>query len=89
MLIWNDFWDSTQDWNLEPDDSELFLANAKDTISRYRNHPSIAVWCGRNEGVPPPAINVGLNKLITQLDGTRYYSADSNKINLHDSGPYK
>ncbi|MBB5327944.1 glycoside hydrolase family 2 protein [Tunturiibacter gelidoferens] len=89
MLIRNDFWDSTQNWNLEPDDSELFLANAKDTISRYRNHPSIAVWCGRNEGVPPPAINVGLDKLITELDGTRYYSADSNKINLHDSGPYK
>ncbi|MBB5060684.1 hypothetical protein HDF16_005420 [Granulicella aggregans] len=27
--------------------------------------------------------------MINELDGTRYYSADSNKINLHDSGPYK
>jgi beta-galactosidase/beta-glucuronidase len=44
MLIWNDFWMSTQDWNLEPDDAGLFLENAKDTIHRYRNHPSIAVW---------------------------------------------
>jgi hypothetical protein len=89
MLVWNDFWMSTQDWNLEPDDASLFLANAKDTIKRYRNHPSIAVWCGRNEGVPPPTINQGLGKLIYDEDGTRYYSADSNKINLHDSGPYK
>ena len=89
MLIWNDFWISTQDWNLEPDDAGLFLENAKDTIHRYRNHPSIAVWCGRNEGVPPPTINRGLAKLIYDEDGTRYYSADSNKINLHDSGPYK
>ena len=89
MLVWSDFWDSTQGWNLEPDDSNLFLENAKDVIARYRNHPSIAVWCGRNEGVPPPAINLGLARLISELDGTRYYSADSNKVNLHDSGPYK
>jgi hypothetical protein len=89
LLIWNDFWDSTQDYNLEPSDSALFLENARDVITRYRNHPSIAIWCGRNEGVPPPTINQGLSGLVATLDGTRYYSADSNKINLHDSGPYK
>src|SRR5581483_8919137 len=32
LLVWNDFWDSTQDDNIEPDDSALFLANARDTI---------------------------------------------------------
>ena len=89
LLIWNDFWDSTQNYNLEPDDSALFLANARDTITRFRNHPSIAVWCGRNEGVPSPAINQGLAQLIDELDGTRYYSASSNRVNLHDSGPYR
>jgi hypothetical protein len=89
LLVWNDFWDSTQDDNIEPDDSALFLANARDTILRFRNHPSIAVWCGRNEGVPAPAVNQGLIDLIAQLDGTRLYSASSNRINLHDSGPYK
>ena len=89
LLVWNDFWDSTQDYNLEPDDSALFLANARDTITRFRNHPSIAVWCGRNEGVPAPAVNQGLISLIAQLDGTRFYSASSNRVNLHDSGPYK
>lgn len=89
LLVWNDFWDSTQDDNLEPDDSALFLANARDTITHFRNHPSIAVWCGRNEGVPSPAVNRGLISLIAQLDGTRFYSASSNRVNLHDSGPYK
>ncbi len=89
LLIWNDFWTSTQDYNQEPTDAALFLENAKDVITRYRNHPSIAVWCGRNEGVPPATINEGLAKIIADVDGTRYYSADSNKINLHDSGPYK
>jgi hypothetical protein len=89
LLVWNDFWDSTQDYNLEPDDSALFLRNARDTITRFRNHPSIAVWCGRNEGVPATAVNQGLIDLIAELDGTRLYSASSNRVNLHDSGPYK
>ncbi len=88
LLVWNDFWLSTQEWNLEPTDSALFLRNARDTISRFRHHPSIAIWCGRNEGVPPPAINLGLDELIRTLDGTRYYSPNSRDINLQGSGPW-
>jgi hypothetical protein len=89
LLIWNDFWATTQNYNVEPEDPELFLANARDTILRFRNHPSIVVWCGRNEGVPQPILNKGLAELITSLDGTRYYSPSSNQVNLQNSGPYK
>jgi hypothetical protein len=89
MLIWNDFWATTQNYNIEPQDPQLFLDNARDTILRFRNHPSIAVWCGRNEGVPQPILNEGLDDLISQLDGTRYYSPSSNQVNLANSGPYK
>ena len=89
QLIWNDFWATTQDYNVEPQDPALFLKNARDTILRFRNHPSIAVWCGRNEGVPQPIINEGLASLFHSLDGTRYYSPSSNRVNLRDSGPYK
>jgi hypothetical protein len=89
MLVWNDFWESTQDDNVEAEDPALFLANSKDTILRFRNHPSIMLWCGRNEGVPQPIINQGLDELVRTLDGTRYYSPSSNRINLQDSGPYK
>ena len=89
QLVWNDFWATTQDYNLEPQDPDLFLKNARDTILRFRNHPSIAVWCGRNEGVPQPILNEGLAKLIYELDGTRYYSPSSNRVNLRNSGPYK
>jgi Exo-beta-D-glucosaminidase Ig-fold domain/Concanavalin A-like lectin/glucanases superfamily/Glycosyl hydrolases family 2/Glycosyl hydrolases family 2, TIM barrel domain/Beta-galactosidase jelly roll domain len=88
MLIWNDFWESTQNYNIEAEDPDLFLANASDTIKHYRNHPSIAIWCGRNEGVPQPIINQGLDNLVRTLDGTRYYSPSSNQVNLQDSGPY-
>jgi hypothetical protein len=89
LLVWNDFWESTQNYNVEAQDPELFLKNARDTILRFRNHPSIAVWCGRNEGVPQPVINEGLAELVRSLDGTRYYSPSSNEINLQHSGPYK
>lgn len=88
LLVWNDFWLSTQEWNLEPDDPALFLANAREVITRFRNHPSIAVWCGRNEGVPPPLINEGLDELVRALDGTRYYTPNSRSINLQESGPW-
>src|SRR6185437_5652986 len=45
---------------LETQNPQLFLANARDTILRFRHHPSIVVWCGRNEGVPQPILNEGL-----------------------------
>ena len=89
LLIWNDFWESTQNYNVEAQDPDLFLKNARDTILRFRNHPSIAMWCGRNEGVPQPIINEGLIDLVRSLDGTRYYSPSSNQVNLQNSGPYK
>jgi hypothetical protein len=89
LMVWNDFWDSTQNYNLEPQDPALFLANARDTILRFRNHPSIVMWCGRNEGVPQPILNEGLASLIASLDGTRYYSPSSNRVNLQNSGPYQ
>ena len=88
LLVLNDFWVSTQDFQMEPQDPALFLANARDVISRYRNHPSIAVWFGRNEGVPQPILNEGLADLVATLDGTRYYTGSSNSVNLQGSGPY-
>ncbi len=88
LMVWNDFWASTQNWNLQPGDLDLWLANAEDTIKRFRNHPSIVIWCGRNEGVPPPHLNEGADALVREHDGTRYYQPTSIKLNLNDSGPW-
>ncbi len=88
ILVWNDFWESTQNYNLEAQDPQLYLNNVADTIKRFRNHPSIVLWCGRNEGVPQPIINRGIDTLVRTLDGTRYYSPSSNEVNLQHSGPY-
>lgn len=88
LLVLNDFWISTQDHNGEPGDTGLFLANAADTISRFQHHPSIALWIGRNEGVPPPVINAGLEKLVRTIDGTRAYLPNSRDVNMSNSGPW-
>ncbi len=89
LMVWNDFWESTQGYNLEAQDPQLWLANARDSILRYRHHPSIVVWCGRNEGVPQPILNEGLAALTRTLDHTRYYTGSSNQVNLRNSGPYQ
>ncbi len=88
MLITNDFFMSTQNFQVEPEDPQLFLANARDVISRYRNHPSVLLWFGRNEGVPPPLMNEGMDALVHELDGTRLYMPSSNVVGLQGSGPY-
>ena len=88
MMVLSDFWESTQDYNIETDVPATYLANATDVVKRYRNHPSIVVWFGRNEGVPQPALNEALQKLIHEEDGTRLYMGSSNRVNLQHSGPY-
>jgi hypothetical protein len=88
LLVLNDFWISTQDHNGEPGDTGLFLANAADTVSRFQHHPSIALWIGRNEGVPPPVVNAGLEELVRTLDGTRAYLPNSRDVNMSNSGPW-
>ncbi len=88
LLVWNDFWESTQDYNIETPNPELFLANAADVITRFRNHPSILMWVGRNEGVPQTYLNEHLADLARTLDGKRYYTGSSNQVNLQISGPY-
>ncbi|MBB5711314.1 glycosyl hydrolase 2 galactose-binding domain-containing protein [Sphingomonas xinjiangensis] len=88
MMVLNDFWQSTQNFQVEPQDPQLFLTNAVDTVKRYRNHPSIILWFGRNEGVPYPALNEGLDDVVAEHDGTRWFTGSSNVVNLQGSGPY-
>jgi len=88
IFVWNDFWMSTEGSNYAPSDRELFLHNVADTVKRFRNHPSIAIWCARNEGVPPEDINQGIDRLIREIDGTRYYQPNSRLVNLCASGPW-
>lgn len=88
LLVWNDFWYSTEGFNLEPKDKDLFMDNVHDVLARFRNHPSIAVWCPRNEGYARPELEKELVKATSEIDGTRLYIGNSRYINLRTSGPW-
>jgi len=88
MMVWNDFWISTEGFNLNPLDESLLLANSLDVIKRYRNHASIVLWCPRNEGYAPLSIENELASQIAMEDGTRHYHGNSREMNLRNSGPW-
>jgi hypothetical protein len=88
MLVWNDFWISTEGYNLNPLDQKLFLDNTLDAIKRFRNHASIAIWCPRNEGYAPEGIEEDLYRQLLVEDGTRHYIGNSREINLRPSGDW-
>lgn len=87
MLVWNDFWITTDD-TVEPNDFPLFLDNARDAVKRFRNHPSIAVWCPRNEGFAPYHLGLMLADMIAKEDPTRHYHGQSRHLNMGTSGPW-
>ena len=89
MLIWDEFFQPNPFDGPNPTDIPTYIANVTDKVLRYRNHPSIAVWCARNEGYPPKDLDEALKALMTKLDGSRLYqsnSADGRGVSSH--GPY-
>jgi len=88
LLVWNDFWMSTEGYNMPPADFELFMSNATDVVKRFSNHPSIVIWCSRNEGYAPEGLDKPLATLVASEDGTRMYQSNSRYLNLRPSGPW-
>lgn len=89
ILVWDEFFQPNPADGPNPDNLQVYLANVRDKILRYRNHPSIALWCARNEGYPPPAINAALQKMIPELDPDRLYQPSSTAgRGVMSGGPY-
>jgi hypothetical protein len=88
IVVWQDFWLANPWDGPDPDDEPLFLANARDTIKRIRNHPSIGLYCGRNEGDPPPGLDQGLRDAIAQLHADVRYISNSAAGLMSGGGPY-
>ena len=89
ILIWDEFFQPNPSDGPNPDDLPTYLANVRDKILRFRNHPSIALWCARNEGYPPPEIDAALRKMIPELDPARLYQPSSTAgRGVHSGGPY-
>jgi len=88
VVVWQDFWLANPLDGPDPADDAMFLANAADFIDRIRDHPSVGLYCGRNEGNPPPAINEGLQGLVSSLHPGIRYIPNSAFGSVSGGGPY-
>jgi hypothetical protein len=80
IMVWDDFWLNNFG---QIDSLDIFKSNAIEKVKKLRDHPSIVIWCGANEGVPGGDPNGPLNNIIKSAvkdnDGEdRLYLARSN-----------
>ena len=89
IMLWDEFFQPNPSDGPNATDLDTYMANAREKIVRFRNHPSIAVRCGRNEGKPPKEIDDALAKLMAELDPSCLYQPSSTDgRGVHSGGPY-
>jgi hypothetical protein len=89
IMVWDDFWLANQADGPNPKDTTLFFTNAEDKVKNLRSHPSVAVWCGRNETTTQPYLDTVLSRITKEFDGTRLYVSDSRAYPANtSSGPW-
>lgn len=89
ILLWDEFFQPNPSDGPNPKDINLYMANVREKILRYRNHPSIAIWCARNEGFPPKVIDDSLRIMMKALEPVRLYQPSSTDgRGVHSGGPY-
>jgi beta-mannosidase len=100
LLVWDEFFqpaaglDSGRErgetGEQDLSDISLYLANVREKVLRFRNHPSIALWCGRNEGAPSPKFMADrLVEIMAELDPARAFQPDSDAgRGVRSGGPY-
>ncbi len=89
ILIWQDFWLANPWDGPVPEDNAMFLANARDFLLRIRRHPSIGIYCGRNEWFPPKTLDAGLRALLAELHPGIPYVGSSADGPVSGHGPYR
>ncbi len=93
IMIWqdflNDFWGTFKNTPGYQPEAGLFEAASTAIIKKYRNHPSLVIWCGGNEGVNPRE-DLLVRTLLPRYDGRgqRHYLTASDGDGLHGGGPY-
>jgi hypothetical protein len=88
IVVWQDFWLANPVDGPDPSDNELFLRNAKDFVQRIRNHPSVGLYVGRNEGNPPKPIDDGIRAMLPELHPDLHYISNSAWGVVSGGGPY-
>jgi hypothetical protein len=90
ILLWDEFFQPNPSDGPNPEDTALYMANVREKILRFRSHPSIAIWCARNEGYSPPEIDSAAQRLMAELDPGRLYQRSSTEgRGVHSGGPYR
>ncbi|MDR2810481.1 MAG: discoidin domain-containing protein [Tannerellaceae bacterium] len=89
VMVWQDFWLANPVDGPNPYDNELFLSNAEDFVKRIRNHPSIGIYVGRNEGNPPQEIDDAIRHLVPTLHSGMHYISNSSMGVVSGGGPYR
>ena len=89
IVVWQEFWLANPWDGPDPDDPAMFLRNVRDTVLRIRNHPSIGLYCGRNEGYPPAVIDDGIRQALGELAPRSHYISDSADGVVGGGGPYQ
>jgi hypothetical protein len=89
IMVWQDFWLANPFDGPDPDSDTMFLENADDFVKRIRNHPSIGLFCGRNEGNPPEVIDSSLREMLPRLYPGIHYISNSASGVVGGGGPYR
>jgi len=88
IMVWQDFWLANPWDGPDPKDDDLFMRNVTDVVLRIRNHPSIGLYCGRNEGYPPKPLEEGIRKVLADLHpGIQYIPSSADDV-VSGHGPY-
>jgi hypothetical protein len=88
IVVWQDFWLANPADGPDPDDNDMFLRNVRDYVLRVRSHPSMGLYCGRNEGYPPKPIDEGIRKTLAELHPDLHYIPSSADDTVEGHGPY-
>lgn len=93
VMMWqdflNDFWGTYKNTTGYQPEIKLYENAAIQIVEKLRNHPSLVMWCGGNEGVNPRE-ELLVNSVLKSFDnrGTRHYLKQSDGDGLHGGGPY-
>lgn len=88
IMVWQDFWLANPADGPDPDDEKMFMSNADDLLLRIRNHPCIALYVGRNEGMPTPTLDKALKESISKYHKDIFYIPHSAEGVVSGFGPY-
>jgi hypothetical protein len=88
IMVWQDFWLANPWDGPIPNDDAMFMANARDLLLRIRNHASIGLYCGRNEGYPPQPLERDLRDALAHLHPNLHYIPSSADDVVSGHGPY-